>query len=53
MSDHLTKDAQQKTIFWLRDSCITIEKDAKLYILEHLDHIKLSRSQYIAFSVIS
>ena len=41
-----------KHLFRSDDPWITSEKDTKPYILEHLDNIKLSRSQYIAISII-
>ena len=50
MNANLTKDASQET---LDDPWITNEKDTKLYLLEHLDNIKLPRSQYIATSIIN
>ena len=53
MNDHLTKDVPQETMFQLDYPWITNKKDTKLYILEHLDSIKLSRSHYIAISVIN
>ena len=49
MSDHVTKDVPQETLFWPVAPWITTEKDNKQYILEHLDK---SRSQYIVTSII-
>ena len=53
MNDHLTKDAPQEILFQPDDPWIPTEKDTKPYILENLDNIKLSRSQYIATSIIN
>ena len=52
MDEHLNKDAPEDTLARLNDPWITNEKDTKPYILEHLDNIKMSRSQYIAISII-
>ena len=52
MNEHITKDAPQETLFKPGDPWITNQKDIKLYTLEYLDNIKLSRSQYIATSII-
>ena len=53
MNDHLTKDASQQTLLQPDDPWINAKSDFKPYILEHLDNIKLSRSQYIATSIIN
>ena len=53
MNDYITKDAPQETLLHPDDPWITTESDVKLYILEPLDNIKLSRSQYIATSIIN
>ena len=53
MSEHLTKDAPQETLFKTNDPWITSEKDAILYTLEHLDNMKLSISEYLAISIIT
>ena len=52
MNDHLTKDTPQQTLLQPDDPWITTESDVKPYILEPSDNIKLSRSQYIATSII-
>ena len=51
MNDYLTKNVPQQTLFQPDDPCIANNKDTKPYILEHLDNIKLSTSQYIATSI--
>ena len=53
MNGHLTKDAPQEILIKPNDLWIMNEKDTKPYILEHLDNIKLFRSQYIATSIIN
>ena len=50
-NDHLINGAPQEFIFKHDDHMIADEKDTKLCILEHLDNIKLSKSQYIATSI--
>ena len=53
MDEHLTKDSPQQTLLQSNDPWVTTESDVKPYILELLDNIKLSRSQYIATSIIN
>ena len=53
MNDHLNKDAPQQTLLQPDDPWITTESDVKPYILEPFNNIKLSRSQYIATSIIN
>ena len=53
MVNYLTKDEPQEMLFQHNDPWITPEKVTKPYILEHLDNIKFSRSQYIATSLIN
>ena len=50
MNDHLAKDAPQ-TIVQPDYPRITMEKETKPYIFEHVDTIKLSRSWYIMTSI--
>ena len=52
-NDHLTKDEPQETLSKPDDLWISHRKDIKPYILEHLDNVKLSRSQCIATSIIN
>ena len=48
LNEHLTKDVLQETLFKPNDPLITNEKGTKPYILQHLNNIKLLRSQFIA-----
>ena len=53
MNNHLTEDEPQETLFQPNNVWLTAEKGTKLYILAHLDNIILSRSQYIATSIMN
>ena len=53
MNSHLTKDVHWETPLKPGDPWITNEKDTKVYIAKHLGNIKLSRSHYIAISIIN
>ena len=53
MNNHLTKDVPEETLLQPDDPRITKESDVKPYIFKFLDNSKLSRSQYIATSIIN
>ena len=53
INNHLNKDAPQQTLLQPDDPWIPIKSDVQPYILEPLDNIKLSRSQYNATSIIN
>ena len=53
MNTHQTKDVPQQTLLQHDDPWMTTESDVKPYILEPLDIIKSSSSQYIATSIIN
>ena len=52
MNKHLTKNVPKETLFKADDPWLTNE-DTKPYILDHIENIKLSKSQYIAISIIN
>ena len=53
LNDHQTKKKSQQTLLKPDYPWITTELDVKPYTLEHMDNIKLSRSQYIVTSIIN
>ena len=53
MNKHLAKDVSRETHFRPNEPWITNENYIKLYMLEHLDNIKLSTCQYIVTSIIN